>query len=259
MEGMESRRARPGRDASTAVELCMSEALSSLSTTELRITAKLEMLQCGRTERTRSGFPRRGARAAWRRSAVREFSFLTLGSGRESGIPEGNRAGQESGRNARKNRKGRDIGYALATGSCEGTNSVEACTVTAPDAITAFAVPNPNVSSQSTSDFSGLEAQRVAPPNRSPSLLRVNSVLLCQPFRPSTRATLTDHSKKSTQIFGAIAVCRSVDNQKCKSLAGRIVIHREGELGRFLHRCCTVEPRQAKSLKKKPKIALTQD
>jgi hypothetical protein len=57
-----------------------------------------------------------------------------------------------------ENRKGCDIGYALAADSCEGANSVEACTVTAPDAVAAFAVPNPNVSSQSTSVFSGLEA-----------------------------------------------------------------------------------------------------
>ncbi len=28
--------------------------------------------------------------------------------------------------------KGRDIGYALATNSCEGANSVDACTVTTP-------------------------------------------------------------------------------------------------------------------------------
>jgi hypothetical protein len=45
--------------------------------------------------------------------------------------------------------KGCDIGYALATNSCEEANSVETCTVTALDAITAFAVPNPNCSSQS--------------------------------------------------------------------------------------------------------------
>ena len=45
--------------------------------------------------------------------------------------------------NTRKG-KGCDIGYALAAGSCEGANNVEACTVTALDAITAFAVPNPN-------------------------------------------------------------------------------------------------------------------
>ena len=54
--------------------------------------------------------------------------------------------------------KGCDIGYALAASSCEGANSVDACTVTALDAITAFAVPNPNCSSQSPSVFSGLVA-----------------------------------------------------------------------------------------------------
>jgi hypothetical protein len=52
-----------------------------------------------------------------------------------------------------ENRKGRDIGYALAASFCEEANSVEACTVTAPDAITAFAVPNPNCPSQSRRFF----------------------------------------------------------------------------------------------------------
>ena len=69
------------------------------------------------------------------------------------------------------NSKGCDIGYALAINSCEGANSVDACTVTALDAITAFAVPNPNCSSQSQSVFSGLVANQVAPVSRSPSLL----------------------------------------------------------------------------------------
>ena len=64
---------------------------------------------------------------------------------------------------AGENRKGRDIGYALATSSCEGANSMETCTVTAPDAITAFAVPNPSLSSQIKPVFSGLVVQRVAP------------------------------------------------------------------------------------------------
>jgi hypothetical protein len=49
--------------------------------------------------------------------------------------------------------KGCDIGYALAASSCEEAHSVEACTVTALDAITAFAVPNPNCSSQSRRFF----------------------------------------------------------------------------------------------------------
>src|SRR5437773_2963719 len=75
-------------------------------------------------------------------------------------------------RSAGTNRKGRDIGYAPATSSCEGATSVDACTITALDVITAFAVPNPNGSSQSPSVFSGLVALQVALPNGSPSLLR---------------------------------------------------------------------------------------
>jgi hypothetical protein len=53
----------------------------------------------------------------------------------------------------REKGKGCDIGYALAASSCEGANSVEARTVTALDAITAFAVPNPNFPSQSRRFF----------------------------------------------------------------------------------------------------------
>src|SRR6266849_10858381 len=49
--------------------------------------------------------------------------------------------------------KGCDIGYALAASSREEANSVDACTVTALDAITAFAVPNPNCPSQSRRFF----------------------------------------------------------------------------------------------------------
>jgi len=49
---------------------------------------------------------------------------------------------------------------------------VDTCTVTALDVITAFAVPNPNCSSQSQSVFSGLGALQVALPSRSLSLLR---------------------------------------------------------------------------------------
>ncbi len=47
-----------------------------------------------------------------------------------------------------KKRKGCGLGYALATNSCEGVSSADARTVAAPDAITAFAVPNPSSSSQ---------------------------------------------------------------------------------------------------------------
>jgi hypothetical protein len=59
---------------------------------------------------------------------------------------------------AHKKLKGCDIGYALAIGSCEGVNSVDACTVTALDVITAFAVPNPSCTSQCPLVFSGLVA-----------------------------------------------------------------------------------------------------
>jgi len=47
----------------------------------------------------------------------------------------------------------------LAIGSCERTDNVDACTAAAPDVITAFAVPNPDSSSQSQSNFSGLAAR----------------------------------------------------------------------------------------------------
>ncbi|HET9789735.1 MAG TPA: hypothetical protein VFR08_00375 [Candidatus Angelobacter sp.] len=48
-------------------------------------------------------------------------------------------------RSDRKNSKGCDIGYALAASSCEGVNSVDACTVTASDVIAAFATSGPNL------------------------------------------------------------------------------------------------------------------
>jgi len=66
--------------------------------------------------------------------------------------------------NGRENLKGCDIGYAPAAGSCEGVNNVDTCTVTAPDAITAFAVPNPGCTSQCPPVFSGLVTLWIAPP-----------------------------------------------------------------------------------------------
>jgi hypothetical protein len=91
--------------------------------------------------------------------------------------------------------KGCDIGYALATSSCEGANSVDACTVTALDAITAFAVPNPNSSSQSRRFFQvwllfGL-------PRRADhsAYFGLAKFYLSQPFQPSTEATLEIYLK----------------------------------------------------------------
>ncbi len=67
---------------------------------------------------------------------------------------------------------------------------MEACTVTALDAITAFAVPNPNCSSQSRRFFQvwllfGL-------PRRAdhPAYFGLAKFYLSQPFQPSTNATL---------------------------------------------------------------------
>jgi hypothetical protein len=58
--------------------------------------------------------------------------------------------------------KGCDLGYTLAANSCEGANRVEHAPSQPFDAITAFAVPNPNFSSQSRRFF------QVWSPSRSP-------------------------------------------------------------------------------------------
>ena len=79
-------------------------------------------------------------------------------------------------------RKGCDIGYAPSASSCERANSVDACTIAALDAITAFAVPNPNCSSQKQSVFSGLVALQVALLSRSLSLLRTDKFYFAKPF-----------------------------------------------------------------------------
>jgi len=87
---------------------------------------------------------------------------------------------------------------------------VDACTVTALDAITAFAVPNPNCSSQSQSVFSGLVALRVAPVSRSPSLLRAGKVLI----KPTLSAVDVSHVKQllhRCQCFFPSVIQISVD------------------------------------------------
>jgi len=107
-------------------------------------------------------------------------------------------SGEWSGKGASKNRKGRDIGYALAVNSCEGASSVETCTVTTLDAITAFAVPNPNCSSQNQSAFSGSAANRVASLSESPSLLRISNCLFLLTLSTVDDVKLTRHGEMST-------------------------------------------------------------
>ena len=108
-----------------------------------------------------------------------------------------------------KNRKGRDIGYALVTSSCEGANNVEACTVTTPDAITAFAVPNPNCSSQNQSAFSGPAAARVASFSESLSLLRISNCLFLLTLSTVDDVKLTRPGEMSTPGNCAIKISSS--------------------------------------------------
>src|SRR5260370_31172298 len=129
-----------------------------------------------------------------------------------------NRGGNQEGRlrlrivdwSAKKTSQGCDVGYALAASSCEGANRVDACTVTALDAITAFTVPNPNCSSQNQSVFSGLVALRVAPVSRSLSLLWTGKVLI----KPTLSAVDVSHLKQllhRCQCFFASVSQISVD------------------------------------------------
>jgi hypothetical protein len=80
------------------------------------------------------------------------------------------------------NRKGCDFGYALADNSCEGALGVDACTVTALDAATAFAVPDPSRHLAARLVFSGLS---VLPSHLvEPATQHTSGQLLlrCQPF-----------------------------------------------------------------------------
>ena len=127
----------------------------------------------------------------------------------------------KTGPNAVRNQKGCDIGYALVASSCEGADNVDACTVTALDVITAFAVPNLNCSSQSQSIFSGLAAPRVASFRLSLSLLRTGNVL----FSPTLSTVDVGHIKvllracqRSFNENQKISVNAFVENQDQSSL-----------------------------------------
>src|SRR5512146_1708950 len=60
-------------------------------------------------------------------------------------------------RRVEKKFKGCDIGYALAASSCERVSGVDACTVTACDVITAFAVSVPSLLLAEPAGFFGPE------------------------------------------------------------------------------------------------------
>jgi hypothetical protein len=97
---------------------------------------------------------------------------------------------QLRGKERREKGKGCDIGYALAASSCEGANRVETCTVTALDAITAFAVPNPNCPSQSRRFFQVWLLLGLPRRADHSAYFGLAKFYLSQPFQPSTRATL---------------------------------------------------------------------
>jgi hypothetical protein len=97
--------------------------------------------------------------------------------------------------------KGCDIGYALAGSSCEGANRVEACTVTALDATTAFAVPNPNFSSQSRRFFQVRMPVELPLRADHSAYFGLAKFYLSQPFQPSTRGTLNLYSRVVNAAF----------------------------------------------------------
>jgi hypothetical protein len=98
---------------------------------------------------------------------------------------------------------------------------VETCTVTALDAITAFAVPNPNYPSQSGRFFQvwllfGL-------PRRADhsAYFGLAKVYLSQPFQPSTEPTLESWSKIVNALFRCnwlVAMDQSPETQPIESL-----------------------------------------
>ena len=89
---------------------------------------------------------------------------------------------------------------------------MDTCTVTALDAITAFAVPNPNGHLATPSVFSGLVVRRVAPPEPITQLTLDRLRLVACPFLPSTRVILIQQIQLSTPKVGAIASNRHVRN-----------------------------------------------
>ncbi len=88
------------------------------------------------------------------------------------------------------NRKGCDIGYAPAISSCEEANSVDTCTVAALDAITAFAVPNPQLLLAEPVGFFGSGCPSGRPVQQITQPTSGRQVLFRQSFQPSTSAKL---------------------------------------------------------------------
>ena len=142
----------------------------------------------------------------WQRVCTGSSALFVSSQGRESTgwhRPSGGEGGSSADLRCARNRKGCDIGYAPAIRSCEGAHSVDACTVAALDAITAFAVPNPSFSSQRQPVFSGPVALQVALMSRSLSLLRTGKFYFARSFQPSTTHKLNSCFAHVNAFFAA--------------------------------------------------------
>jgi hypothetical protein len=82
---------------------------------------------------------------------------------------------------------------------------VDACTVTALGAITAFAVPNPGGHLATPSVFSGLAVRRVSSPEPITQLTSGRLRYVASPFLPSTGTILIQQLQLSTPKVGANA------------------------------------------------------
>jgi hypothetical protein len=100
------------------------------------------------------------------------------------------------------NEKNRDIGYALAANSCERVSDVDTCTVAVPDVISAFAVPNPGVSSQSRRFFRVWPSSGSPRPTNHPAYFGLATIL-----KPTLSAIDGTKPSASGEVVNARFLC----------------------------------------------------
>jgi hypothetical protein len=163
--------------------------------------------------------------------------LLKIGTGTIGAASSKNWSPKEDGKATKG--KGCDIGYALAASSCEGANSVEACTVTALDAITAFAVPNPNFSSQSHRFFQVRMPVELPLRADHSAYFGLAKFYLSQPFQPSTRVTLNIRFRVVNAAFQCKIRNRKRARRGCNLLTLRHLVNRRMNCSRFSKACST--------------------
>jgi len=104
-----------------------------------------------------------------------------------------------------ENEKNRDIGYALATNSCEGVDVVDTCTVAVPDAISAFAVPNPKRLLRRAVGFFGSGRRASRPALRITQPTSVGNDYEANPF---------GHRRTNPSPFSGVVNARFLCNQR---------------------------------------------